>query len=199
MDLPSQDSACASGVSGGIANIHESLLSKIPCEAMRRTPIRAARICIRVAIVGAASLMGKEVAEVLRDRNFPAVDMRLLDDDEALGQLEAVGDEMNFIQGIRAEQFETWTSPFSLSDRGCARISWEPARPGHHHRSVGRAGRRAGSEIRAPWIERETGQVDNSAAATGPGGGGAPGGYGAGDAGVAGQKAAKDAPGMSRP
>jgi hypothetical protein len=31
----------------------------------------------RVAIVGAASLRGKEVAEILRERNFPAVDVRL--------------------------------------------------------------------------------------------------------------------------
>ena len=58
----------------------------------------------RVAIVGAASLMGKEVAEILRDRNFPAVDIRLLDDEESLGQLEAVGDEMSFIQSVRAER-----------------------------------------------------------------------------------------------
>jgi hypothetical protein len=60
----------------------------------------------RVAIVGAASLKGKEIAEILRERNFPAVDVRLLDDDESLGQLEAVGDEMSFIQSIRSEQFE---------------------------------------------------------------------------------------------
>jgi len=46
----------------------------------------------RVAVVGAASLRGKEVAEVLNDRNFPAVDVKLLDDDEALGQLETMGD-----------------------------------------------------------------------------------------------------------
>ena len=44
----------------------------------------------RAAIVGAASLKGKEIAEMLNERNFPAVDVRLLDDDEALGQLEAI-------------------------------------------------------------------------------------------------------------
>ncbi len=60
----------------------------------------------RLAIVGAATLKGKEMAEILRDRNFPAVDVRLLDDDESLGQLEAVGDEMSFIQSVRTEQFE---------------------------------------------------------------------------------------------
>jgi len=57
----------------------------------------------RVAIVGAATLKGKEVAEILKDRNFPAVDVRLLDDDESLGRLEALGDEMTFIQSIRTE------------------------------------------------------------------------------------------------
>jgi len=52
----------------------------------------------RVAIVGAASLKGKELKEVLEDRNFPAYDIRLLDDNESLGQLEPVGDEISFIQ-----------------------------------------------------------------------------------------------------
>ncbi len=39
----------------------------------------------RVAIVGAATLKGKELKEVLEERSFPAVDIRLLDDDESLG------------------------------------------------------------------------------------------------------------------
>jgi aspartate-semialdehyde dehydrogenase len=43
----------------------------------------------RVAIVGAATLKGKELKEVLEDRNFPAVDIRLLDDNESLGQLDS--------------------------------------------------------------------------------------------------------------
>ena len=50
----------------------------------------------RVAIVGAATLKGRELKEVLTDRNFPSQDVRLLDDDESLGQLEAVGDEPTF-------------------------------------------------------------------------------------------------------
>src|ERR1051325_8176763 len=41
----------------------------------------------RVAIVGAATLKGKELKDVLEERNFPAVDIKLLDDDESLGQL----------------------------------------------------------------------------------------------------------------
>ena len=82
----------------------------------------------RVAIVGAASLMGKEIAEVLRDRNFPAVDIRLLDDDESLGQLEAVGDEMSFIQSIRPEQFEHVDFTFFAADPRATRAKWTTAR-----------------------------------------------------------------------
>jgi len=39
---------------------------------------------------------------MLSERNFPAIDVRLLDDDESIGQLEATGDEINFIQSLRA-------------------------------------------------------------------------------------------------
>src|SRR5436853_7253987 len=60
----------------------------------------------RVSIVGAATLKGKEVAEILGDRNFPSLDIKLLDDDESIGQLEAAGDEVSFIQRVRAEQYE---------------------------------------------------------------------------------------------
>ena len=56
----------------------------------------------RVAIVGAGSLKGKEIAELLNDRSFPALDVKLLDEDEALGQLEAMGNEDTFIQSVRA-------------------------------------------------------------------------------------------------
>src|SRR5258708_7655550 len=48
----------------------------------------------RVAIVGAASLKGKELKDVLEERNFPAAEIKLLDDDESLGQLERVQDEV---------------------------------------------------------------------------------------------------------
>jgi len=69
-----------------------------------------------VAIVGAASLKGKEVAEVLDERNFPSSEVKLLDDDQALGQLEAVKDEVTFIQKLRAEQFERVDFAFFASD-----------------------------------------------------------------------------------
>ncbi|MGA2355037.1 MAG: Asd/ArgC dimerization domain-containing protein [Terriglobales bacterium] len=114
----------------------------------------------RVAIVGAASLKGKEVAEILRERNFPAVDVRLLDDDESLGQLEAVGDEMNFIQSIRSEQFEKVDFAFFASDQRSTRKNWKAARDlGDTIVDVSFALEdETGASIRSPWIERQTGQ-----------------------------------------
>jgi aspartate-semialdehyde dehydrogenase len=114
----------------------------------------------RVAIVGAASLKGKEVAEIVRERNFPAVDVRLLDDDESLGRLEAVGDEMNFIQSIRSEQFERVDFAFFAADQRSTKNNWKAARDqGDTIVDLSYAlEEEAGASVRSPWIERQTGQ-----------------------------------------
>ncbi len=115
----------------------------------------------RVAIVGGASLKGKEIAEILRERNFPAVDVRLLDDDEALGQLEAVGDEMSFIQSIRSEQFEHVDFAFFASDPPSTRNNWKAASDlGDTIVDLTFALEdEPGASIRSPWIERQTGNI----------------------------------------
>ena len=114
----------------------------------------------RVAIVGAASLKGKEVAEILRERNFPAVDVRLLDDDESLGRLEAVGDEMNFIQSIRSDQFERVDFAFFAADARSTKNNWKVARDlGDTIVDLSFAlEEEAGASVRSPWIERQTAQ-----------------------------------------
>jgi aspartate-semialdehyde dehydrogenase len=115
----------------------------------------------RAAIVGAASLKGKEVAEMLNERNFPAADIRLLDDDESMGQLEAMGDEISFIQRVRAEQFEHVDFTFFASDQESTKRSWKDAR------DAGSAiidmssvlEDMPGATVRSLWMERERGQV----------------------------------------
>src|SRR5579885_476944 len=115
----------------------------------------------RVAIVGAGSLKGKEVAEMLNERNFPAADIRLLDDDEAMGQLEAMGDEVSFIQRVRAEQFEHVDFTFFASDPDSTRRSWKDARDAGSAivDLSGTLENEPGASVRSLWIERERGQV----------------------------------------
>ena len=113
-----------------------------------------------VAIVGAGTLKGKELKDVLTERNFPAGNIRLLDDEEALGQLESVGDEPSFIQSVTAEHLSGVDFTFFASEEAYTNKTWELAR-------------RAGSEIidityaldsppeavvRAPWLEQELGE-----------------------------------------
>ena len=137
--------------------LSKSPLSKSVCAS--QADLRGTNL-YRVAIVGAASLKGKEIAEILRERNFPAVDVRLLDDDESLGQLEAVGDEMSFIQSIRSEQFERVDFAFFASDPRSTRKNWKAARDlGDTIVDLSFALEdEPGASVRSPWIERQTGQ-----------------------------------------
>ena len=115
----------------------------------------------RAAIVGAATLKGKEVAEMLSERNFPAVDIRLLDDDESIGQLEATGDEINFIQSVRAEQFTHVDFTFFAADVECTRNNWQRARDAGSAiiDLSGALEKEEGAQVRSVWIERERGKL----------------------------------------
>jgi aspartate-semialdehyde dehydrogenase len=115
----------------------------------------------RVAIVGASSLKGKEVAEILDQRSFPAIDTKLLDDDESLGQLEALKDEITFIQSVRAEQFDHVDFTFFASDANCTRKNWKQAqKAGSAIVDLSYAlDDEPGATVRAPWLQRQLGQV----------------------------------------
>ena len=55
----------------------------------------------RIGIVGATSLLGKELSDELQESLLAASDFVLLDDeDEAAGQVTSVGDEAAFVQQI---------------------------------------------------------------------------------------------------
>ena len=113
----------------------------------------------RVAIVGAATLKGRELKEVLTDRNFPAQDIRLLDDEESLGQLEAVGDEPTFIQSVLPEHLDNVDFTFFAADENFTRDNWKLARKKGSDivdLSYALEGE-PGVLLRAPWVERELG------------------------------------------
>ncbi|MFI5115694.1 MAG: Asd/ArgC dimerization domain-containing protein [Terriglobales bacterium] len=113
----------------------------------------------RVAIVGAGTLKGRELKDVLSDRNFPATDIRLLDDDESLGQLEAVGEEPTFIQSVLPEHLENVDFTFFAADETFSRNTWPMARKAGSDiidLSYGLENEK-GVLLRAPWVERELG------------------------------------------
>lgn len=124
-------------------------------------PASAATPLYRVAIVGAGTLKGKELAEVLPETSFPAVDIRLLDDEETLGQLEAVGDEVTFVQQVQRENLENSDLVFLASDPESARKSYALASQVGSSvvdLSYGLEGER-GAVIRSSWTENELGEA----------------------------------------
>jgi len=60
----------------------------------------------RVAIVGASSLRGKELKQVLQDRDFPAGEIMLLDESVMAGTLTEAGGEPTFIRELAEDSFE---------------------------------------------------------------------------------------------
>ncbi len=63
----------------------------------------------KIAIVGASTLLGKELKDALAESSLAAADFALFDEDEGLGQLDQLGDEVTF---VKADQ------------SGCIRARW---------------------------------------------------------------------------
>jgi aspartate-semialdehyde dehydrogenase len=111
----------------------------------------------RVAIVGAGTLKGKEIADLLPETSFPALDVKLLDDEESLGRLEAIGDEMGFVQSVTRDNFENVDFTFFASLPDFTRRHWTLARAAGSlivDLSYGLE-ETPGAKVRSPWIERE--------------------------------------------
>jgi aspartate-semialdehyde dehydrogenase len=114
-----------------------------------------------VALIGASALKGKEVRDVLSERSFPALEIKLLDEDDAIGQLDQVNDEPSLIQRVSPEHLEGVDFAFLAADESYIAKTWAIARD-------------SGSDIidlsyalenntdvilRAPWLERELGRT----------------------------------------
>jgi aspartate-semialdehyde dehydrogenase len=61
---------------------------------------------LRVAIVGASSLLGKELKQVLEARRFPSSDIILLDEGVMSGTLTEAAGEPTFIRALEEDSFE---------------------------------------------------------------------------------------------
>jgi aspartate-semialdehyde dehydrogenase len=75
----------------------------------------------RIAIVGAASLLGKELTEALADSPLAASDIVLLDAEDAAGRLSSSGEEVNLIQKLDADALSGLDIVFFAGDAETAR------------------------------------------------------------------------------
>jgi aspartate-semialdehyde dehydrogenase len=112
---------------------------------------------VRLAVVGPSTLKGKELTEILPESTMAAANVRLLDDEIALGQLEAVGEEMTFVQAVAVDNFKDSDIVFFASEPAFTKQNWPLAvRAGSAvvDLSYGLENE-AGASIRSPWLDRE--------------------------------------------
>ena len=82
---------------------------------------------LRGAVVGASTLLGKELAEELNDSKAAVWDLTLLDGPEAGGQITSAGDEALVIQPVSAEAFAGVDVVFFAGEAATAREYWKAA------------------------------------------------------------------------
>src|SRR5580698_10015730 len=114
-----------------------------------------------IAIVGAASIRGKQLNEALTESSFASAEFALLDDQQALGQLEAVGDEVTFIQPITAESFIRIDFTFFAGSAELTRRHWQAAqRAGSSIVDLsGALEGEPGVLVCAPWLQEAIGEA----------------------------------------
>ena len=81
----------------------------------------------RLAIVGATSLCGKELKQVLEDRSFPASDVVLLDESIMAGTLTEAAGEPTFIRALDKDSFDGVRFAFFTGNVPIADASWSAA------------------------------------------------------------------------
>jgi aspartate-semialdehyde dehydrogenase len=124
---------------------------------------------LQVVLVGATALKGREVRDVLSERNFPA-DCKLLDDDEALGKLDEVSGEATFIQSAVPEHLAGADFAFLTGAESYIAKVDEAVRGAGAQRidlSYALENDRA-AVLRAPWVESERGRAAERAATGAP-------------------------------
>lgn len=115
----------------------------------------------RIAIVGAASLRGKELNEALSESSFGAAEFSLLDDETQLGQLESVGDEVTFIQRIEPDAFVREDFVFFSGAEETTRTHWKQALAGGASildMTYALEGE-PGVLVRSPWVREALGEA----------------------------------------
>jgi aspartate-semialdehyde dehydrogenase len=116
----------------------------------------------KIAIAGASSLLGRELKDVLSESPLADANITLLDEEDAQGQLDQIGDEVAFIQAISADAFDHADFTFFCGSEALTLRHWRQAlRAGSTVLDLsGALDRETGVLVRAPWLGLETAAVD---------------------------------------
>ena len=116
----------------------------------------------KIAIAGASSLLGKELKDVISESPLAAASFTLLDDEEAHGQLDQVGDEITFVQAIGPGSFEKVDFTFFCGTEQLTVKYWKDAlQAGSTVLDLtGALDQQPGVLVRAPWLNAEPGEAD---------------------------------------
>lgn len=116
----------------------------------------------KIAIAGASTLLGRELKDAISESPLAAATFVLLDEEDAKGQLDQVGDEVTFIQTIGPDAFEKVDFTFLCGTEALTRKHWSQAlRSGSTVLDLsGALDQEAGVLVRAPWIGSEDAAAD---------------------------------------
>lgn len=116
----------------------------------------------KIAIAGASTLLGRELKEALSDSPLAAATFVLLDEEEAQGQLDQVGDEVTIVRAIDNESFDRVDFTFFAGTEALTRKHWRQAlRAGSTVLDLsGALDQETGVLVRAPWLGSESTTVD---------------------------------------
>jgi aspartate-semialdehyde dehydrogenase len=116
----------------------------------------------KIAIAGASTLVGRELKDALSDSPLAAANFVLLDEEEAQGQLDQVGDEITFVQAIAPDAFDHIDFTFFCGSEDLTRKHWRDAlRAGSTVLDLsGALDQEAGVVVRAPLLGSEAATAD---------------------------------------
>ena len=108
----------------------------------------------KIAIVGASTLLGKELKDALAESSLATADLSLMDEDEGLGQLDQVGDEITFVKAISSDGFEQVDFTFFCGTETQTQKYWREAlRAGSTVLDLtGALDAETGVLVRSPWV-----------------------------------------------
>ena len=116
----------------------------------------------KIAIAGASTLVGRELKEALEESQLASASVVLLDEENAHGQLDQVGDEIAIVQAIGVDAFDGIDFTFFCGSESLTRKYWRQAlRSGSTVLDLsGTLDQEAGVLIRAPWLGSEVAAPD---------------------------------------